>query len=129
MALKVLKDYYAAGDEAMLQTSMNQPAKPEFHEKSSGAGGGIIGMLEVIESDFAKNLAQETTQEDSAELEYTKTTQENKISKTMKESDVKYKGKEAASLDKSISELSSDLDATKTESGSLWVPSRSEESS
>merc|ERR1719316_694370 len=115
MALKVLKDYYAAGegDDSMLQ--MNQPAKPEFHEKSSGAGGGIIGMLEVIESDFAKNLAQETTQEDSAELEYVKTTQENKISKTMKEQDVKYKGKEAASLDKSVSELSSDLEGTQSE--------------
>merc|ERR1719160_187478 len=110
MALKVLKDYYAAGEGEGAMLQMNQPAKPEFHEKSSGAGGGIIGMLEVIESDFAKNLAQETTQEDSAELEYTKTTQENKISKTMKESDVKYKGKEAAALDKSVTELSSDLE-------------------
>merc|ERR1719316_2322404 len=99
----------------MLQTSVDQPAKPEFHEKSSGAGSGIIGMLEVIESDFAKNLAEETTEEDSAAVEYEKVSQENKISKTMKEQDVKYKTKEAASLDKEIAENQSDLESAQTE--------------
>merc|ERR1719229_310951 len=94
---------------------MQQPAKPEQHAKAGGAGGSIINILEVCESDFATNLAKEETEEADAQEEYEKTTQENKITKTTKEQDVKYKSQEATSLDKSISELSSDKDTTNTE--------------
>jgi chromosome segregation ATPase len=48
-ALSVLRDYYASEDAALLQ----QPAAPTTHSKASGAGGGIISMLEVIVFDFS----------------------------------------------------------------------------
>jgi chromosome segregation ATPase len=125
MALKVLKDYYSAGETAaFMQGETGQPAVPETHEKSSGAGSSIIGMLEVIESDFAKNLSEATTEEDSAAFDYEKGTQENKVSKTMKEQDVKYKLQEAASLDKAIAEDSSDLEGTQTELDSVLEGSK-----
>jgi len=125
MALKVLKDYYSAGEAAaFMQGENGQPATPEIHEKSTGAGSGIIGMLEVIESDFAKNLSEATTEEDTAALEYEKGTQENKVSKTMKEQDVKYKTKEAAALDKAVAEDSSDLEGTQTELDSVLEGSK-----
>jgi uncharacterized coiled-coil DUF342 family protein len=108
-ALDVLRDYYGS-DAAMLQ----QPAMPEHHEKSGGAAGSIIGILEVCESDFATNLAKEESEESDAAAAYDKTTQENKIAKTEKEQGVKYKTQEAAGLDKAITELSGDL-ATATE--------------
>merc|ERR1719194_72088 len=94
---------------------MQQPSKPEGHSKASGAGGSIISMLEVIESDFAKNLAQITEEEEAAQSGYDKLTQENKVTKTMKEQDVKYKTEEFTSLDKELAELSSDRDSTNTE--------------
>merc|ERR1719375_2360587 len=94
---------------------MQQPAMPQGHSKADGAGNSIIGMLEVVESDFAKDLATEETQEADAEVEYQKTTQTNKITKTMKEQDVVYKTKEFKSLDKTISELSSDKETSNTE--------------
>merc|ERR1719247_2222522 len=94
---------------------MKQPAMPEKHEKASGAGGSIIGMLEVVESDFAKDLAVEETQEADSEVEYQKTTQMNKVTKTLKEQDVKYKTKEFKGLDKTLSELSSDRETAGTE--------------
>merc|ERR1740117_1976777 len=49
-ALSMLRDYYG-GAAAMIQ----QPAAPQQHAKSSGAGGSIINILEVCESDFATN--------------------------------------------------------------------------
>merc|ERR550537_549922 len=53
MALQVLRDYYAEKEEALIQ----QPAPGATHTKATGAATGIIGMLEVIESDFTKSLA------------------------------------------------------------------------
>merc|ERR1719235_3162612 len=120
-ALEVLREYYGAKKDALLQDDakfsafMQQPAAPEKHEKSSGAGGSIISMLEVAESDFAKNLAEEETEEEAAQEEYEKVTQENKVTKTTKEADVKYKTKEFTALDKEVAELTGDRDGAQTE--------------
>merc|ERR1719215_2574142 len=73
-AIGVLKDYYE-GASSLLQKAgdfdafMQQPAAPKKHSKSSGAGGSIIDILEVCESDFTKNLADEETQEADAVAE------------------------------------------------------------
>merc|ERR1719410_1480034 len=99
----------------MLQDSASQPARPETFEKATGAGESIIGILEVVESDFAKNLASEETEEADAADEYEKTTQENSVTKTVKVQDVKYKTQEFMGLDKAISEMSSDREATNAE--------------
>merc|ERR1712039_1046878 len=96
-ALGVLRDYYGAGGASMMQ--MEQPAKPELHSQATGAGQSIIGILEVCESDFAKNLAQEETAEANAADEYAKTTQENKVTKAQKDQDVKYLTEEFQGLD------------------------------
>ena len=75
----------------------------------------MINILEVCESDFANNLAKEETEEADAASSYEKTTQENKITKTTKEQDAKYKSQEATALDKEITELSGDRDTSNTE--------------
>merc|ERR1740127_29371 len=94
---------------------MQQPAAPKKHKAAGGAGGSIINILEVVESDFTKNLADEENEEADAVAVYEKTTQDNKLANTMKSQDVKYKTKEYKGLDKSISELSGDRDTTNTE--------------
>jgi len=119
-ALSVLKDYYQGG-AAFVQGSTNfdafmqQPAAPQAHSKASGAGGSIIDILEVCEADFSKNLATEETEEADAVDVYEKTTQENKLSTTMKSQDAKYMTKEFKALDKKVSDLSGDRDTTSTE--------------
>jgi len=119
-ALGVLRDYYEGG-AALLQKAggfdafMQQPAAPKKHSAAGGAGGSIINILEVCESDFTKNLADEETQEADAVSVYEKTTQDNKMANTMKSQDAKYKTKEFKTLDKSISDLSSDRDNENTE--------------
>merc|ERR1719395_268071 len=97
LALKVLREYYGGGGGAQ------------------GAGGGIISMLEVIESDFTKGLEDIITTEETAAAEYEKQTQENDIAKTTKTQDVKYKTKEAKSLDTSIAEATADRGGLETE--------------
>jgi len=99
-ALSVLKDYYASEGS---------------HSSADGAGSGIIGMLEVVESDFSKGLAEMEVAESTAATDYDRVTKENEIARTMKGQDVKYKTKEAAGLDKSQSETSSDLEGTQAE--------------
>merc|ERR1740121_2516352 len=99
----------------MLQDDATQPAKPVVHSAASGAGGSIIGILEVVESDFAKSLATEEAEEVDAQALYDKTTQENKVTKTMKSQDVTYKVKEFKSLDKSVADMTSDRAGKDTE--------------
>jgi len=50
---------------AMIQ----QPAFPEKHHKFSGAGQSIIGIPEVCEIDFSKNLAEEEQEESDTQAE------------------------------------------------------------
>jgi chromosome segregation ATPase len=123
-ALSMLREYYgSAASASLVQSStdsdfdayMQQPAAPVIHSKATGAGDSIIGILEVVESDFAKNLASEETMEADAAAEYEKTTQDNAVTKTLKIQDVKYKTQEFMGLDKAVSELSSDRDSANSE--------------
>jgi len=120
--LGVLRDYCAGSaaaslvqDNSRFGSLMQQSGMPEKHGKSAGAGQGIIGILEVIESEFPSNLAKGVSQEADSQSEDGKTTQANKISKDTKEQDVKYKTQEFRGLDKGISELASDKITTATE--------------
>jgi len=101
MALKVLKEYYAKADKG--------------HSSSDGAGSGIIGLLEVCESDFTKGLTEMTAAEDTAVAEYEAYCKEDEVANVQKQQDVKYKTKEAAGLDKAVTELSTDLSGVKDE--------------
>merc|ERR1719380_159227 len=102
-------------DDVKMDSFMQQPAVPQQHSKAGGAGGSIINILEVCESDFATNLAKEESEEADSVANYEKTTQENKVTKTTKSQDAKYKSQEATSLDKEIAELSADRDTSNTE--------------
>merc|ERR1712083_1147019 len=62
LALKILREYYAKDDKA--------------HAAAEGAGGGIIGLLEVIESDFSQALAEFITVEETAASTYDKQSKE-----------------------------------------------------
>merc|ERR550514_1550323 len=70
LALKVLKEYYAKEDKS--------------HEAAEGAASGIIGLLEVVESDFTKSLAEMIATEEAAVSEYERETKENEVLKATK---------------------------------------------
>jgi len=112
MALQILRDYYAEKEDS---SALLQQPEVSTHSKASGAATGIIGLLEVSQSDFSKLLADATVEEEASAKEYEKISQENRVSTAMKDADVKYMTKEVASLEKSVSEMTSDIQAEQTE--------------
>merc|ERR1719253_760128 len=62
LALKVLRDYYAKANKA--------------HGAAGGASSGIIGLLEVCESDFSKSLAEVVSAEQTAQAAYDQETKD-----------------------------------------------------
>lgn len=99
MALKVLREYYAQSDG----------------NASGGAGASIVSLIEVVESDFTKEMAESTAEENAAKAAYEEESNANEVEKAMKDQDVKYKSKEAVELDKSVTEFRSDRDSVQSE--------------
>lgn len=100
VALNILKEYYAS-DQA--------------HEAADGSSSGVIGLLEVVESDFSKTLAEIQSGEDAAVAQYKTQTGDNEILKTTLDRDVKYKTKESMELDTGIAQLTSDKEGEETQ--------------
>merc|ERR1719171_1461653 len=67
-ALAVLKEFYAkaGGEEALLQ----QVPEMKAYKGMQGAKKGVVGMLEVIMSDFARLEAETTAEETEAQSAY-----------------------------------------------------------
>merc|ERR1719321_1022250 len=68
VALKVLRDFYSA-QESLLQRAGQVPEMAEY-KGMQGGKAGIIGMLEVILSDFARLEADTTSEEKQAVEQY-----------------------------------------------------------
>jgi len=94
IAMKALRDFYGKND--------------------GGAATGILGMLEVVESDFAKNLAAMRVAETTAADDFKKDMEEMKLEKTRKEQDVKYKTEAHHALDADLTGLQSDSDSAQS---------------
>jgi hypothetical protein len=93
-ALKILQEYYASEGKA--------------HAAAEGAATSIVGLLEVVESDFSKGLAEMMTTEETSQAAFEQGSKENEVETTSKTKSVEYKQKEAARLDKGTSEATSD---------------------
>ncbi|CAL1141880.1 unnamed protein product [Cladocopium goreaui] len=110
-ALSVLRDYYVGGSGGT--SFLQQPALG--HSKDTAASTGILGMLEVVESDFGRSLAQTETVEATKAEEYDTMSKQNKLTKVQKDADQKFKSKTAMALDKAVADLSSDTAANQEE--------------
>jgi len=86
-ALVILKDFYSS--QAFLQTSKQAPEMAAYKGMQS-SNGGIIGMLEVIESDFARLASETRADEDEAANTYSAFMSESKASNKAKH-DHEYK--------------------------------------
>jgi len=104
-ATKVLKDFYdKAGGAALLQ----QPEMEGGAYKGMG-GGGVLGMLEVCESDFARLESETTTGEAEATKEYDQFMADSTDAKTTKEDAVKHKSGTKQNKESALATAKKDL--------------------
>merc|ERR1719158_435906 len=112
-ATEVLREYYEGA--SFIQTG--QKAKDQTDEQ--GDGSGILGMLEVAESDFATSLAEARTVEGTAQAEFDKMKGEAKMLKATKTMEIKGKQSEIGSLKTSVSDLGTDKEGLTGELGAV----------
>jgi len=120
-ALIVLKEFYAKASEstALLQKSSQNPEKPEvFDATYTGMGassGGVIGMLEVIQSDFARLESDTTAAEATEAAEHNKFMTESAVGKAQKKSDITHKSTQKQRQEQQLTDKGSDLAADELE--------------
>merc|ERR1719456_834477 len=129
-ATQVLKDFYAAQEGASFlqgpaedmgvrlglkeDTSGYVAAGATY--KGMGAGsGGIVGMLEVILSDFARLETETTTAEAQAQDSYDKFMDESNQDAAVKETEIAHKEKNKEDTDANNRSLKKELELTQEE--------------
>merc|ERR1719327_1474739 len=128
-ALNVLKDFYAKAAQAtaFVQTKHKQPeidAPKTFEGSYTGMGdstGGVVGLLEVIGSDFARLEAETNTAEDEAYKEHDRFMAESKKDKAVKTADLDHKSKSKVQMESDLADTESDLKGTQSEMDAALV--------
>lgn len=106
-AVAVLKDFYAkAGEQAMLQLGQDHSALDGPYQGMQADKGGVVGLLEVIQSDFARLEAETRSSEVKAQKEYDAFMTASRTTKDMKQTDLEHKNakKQDASQDLVVKE-------------------------
>merc|ERR1719428_1883450 len=124
-ALTVLKEFYAKaaqgaenmkigydGRTRLIQTGQPEvDAPPTFDEEYTGMGdsaGGVVGLLEVIQADFARLEAETTTAEDTAAKEHRRFMAESDKDKAVKTTDLDHKKKTKTSKESDLNDADKD---------------------
>jgi len=113
-ALTVLKEFYAKAGKA---TAFVQ--QPEIFDKPykgmGGMAGGVVGMLEVIESDFARVQAETTAAEAAAVKEYEQFMHDSTVDKADMQRDIEHKKVKKENESAAVVEQKVDLEGTQKE--------------
>jgi len=109
-AIKVLRDFYAraAGGGALVQTQ-------EPYKGMQDVKGGVIGMLEVCLSDFARLETETSLAEEQAETAYEKYIAESTESKEVKEVEKEHKEGNKANAESDLRTTKKELSLTQQE--------------
>jgi len=117
-ALVVLKEFYAKAAEAtsLVQKQQKQPDIFDSPYKGMGAeSGGVVGMLEVIESDFARLEAETSAAEATAQKEYDTFMTDSKVDKSAKSTSSEHKAAKKQDQEQALVSKTSDLEGTQKE--------------
>jgi len=117
-ALTVLKEFYAKAAEATALLQQQPEAPAIFDSAYTGMqseNGGVVGMLEVIQSDFARLEADTSSSEATAQKEYDEFMTDSKVDKTQKETDIEHKTAKKQDQSQALTTKKSDLEGTQKE--------------
>jgi len=120
-ALTVLKEFYAkAGEATALVQTKSHAGQPEvFGDEAytgmGGENGGVMAMLEVIETDFARLEARTASAEEAAQKEFEDFMEDSKIDKVTKDKAIEHKNGKKASKSQELTSLEADLQGTHKE--------------
>jgi len=111
-AIEVLKTYY---EGAFIQVAQTTRAGPELGGAKSDTASTIISVLEMAEEDFTTLLAETEETESAAAKAFDTLSQENKVAKATKTTEVKAKTSEIKSLKVSLGHHKEDYDSVTAE--------------
>jgi len=119
-ALTILKEFYAkAADATALLQNGQQPVAPEIFDSPykgmQAENGGVVGMLEVIESDFARLEADTKAGEVTAQKEYDTFMTDSKVDKESKTKDIEHKTAKKQDESQALTVKEEDLEGTQKE--------------
>merc|ERR1719240_5903 len=119
-ALTVLEEFYAQASSATAFTQQDpaSDAPATFSKPYTGMGGasgGVIGMLEVIQSDFARLESETSTAESEADEEFTRFSDDSSQDKAVKSMDLENKNKDKTTAEADLISTKKDLEATQVE--------------
>jgi len=109
-ALEVLREYYEGG--SLVQVGATAASKTTL---KGNDGSGIVGVLELAESDFAQNLAEVRTAEKAAADEYNVLMEDSKMNLAVKEVELKGKQSEMKSVQVGLRDSTADKAGLSTE--------------
>jgi chromosome segregation ATPase len=119
-ALSVLNEFYAKAAEATSFTQSSTGAEPEIFgdEPYQGMGaesGGVVGMIEVIQSDFARLEAETSAAEAESAKQYDEFMTDSKVDKVQKSADLDHATESKQNQESSLQEKKVDLEGTQKE--------------
>jgi|EP00927_Polykrikos_kofoidii_P061950 hypothetical protein len=117
-AVVVLKEFYNKAGDATAFFQQQQPAPEIFDSPYQGLqaeSGGIVGMLEVIQSDFARLEVETKAAEATAQKEYDEFMTSSKVDKARKSTDIEHKTTKKQHDEQALTQKSADLEGTQKE--------------
>mmetsp|Transcript_110875 Transcript_110875/g.203140 ORF Transcript_110875/g.203140 Transcript_110875/m.203140 type:complete len:675 (+) Transcript_110875:68-2092(+) len=114
-AITILKEFYEKAAEA---TSFVQQAPAIFDSPYKGLqseNSGVIGMLEVIESDFARLESDTKADEATAQKTYDEFMTESKVDKAAKSTDMEHKTAKKQDQSQALTTKTADREGTQKE--------------
>merc|ERR1719230_1000762 len=114
-ALSVLKEFYAKAGEATVLAQQDPEIFDKPYKGMGGESGGVIGMLEVIQSDFARLEAETKAAEAQAQKEYDEFMTDSEVDKAAKTKDIEHKTKKKQDQSQALEEKQKDLEGTQKE--------------
>lgn len=121
MAISVLREYYEGGDsfiqlKSTTRLRMKAKSRGALNLEDSASGGeGIIGMLEVAESDFAKMVAEAKANENLAVDTFSKNAADTRVLKATKLAELKAKESEIKGLQATLDNQAQDKEGVTAE--------------